>query len=371
MQKIVRSRLFVFLVILIFCAGGIMGCSTSNKGPSAGTPQAGSKEAEAPGEKAGADSVNINLAHFFPAVHPVEGFCQLWKEAVEEATDGQVTVTTYPGETLSTAAEMYEGVATGIADAGISVFGYTAGRFPLLEVLELPGTIFNNSVVASYTTWEAIKQFQPEEVQDTKMMMAWATGPGDLYTKDPVRTLEELKGMEIRAFGLTVETLEALGAVPVAMTQAEVYEAISKGVVKGNLAPIEALEGWRQAEVTNYLTRTPFLYNATFFFAMNLDVWNSLSPEIQDTILEVNDKLFAESACKLWDGMNESALKFAVEETGMEVLELSPDEFERWRTQVMPIQERFVKDLEARGFPGKEFMDLVLELSEKYNELYG
>ena len=222
MQKIVRSRLFVFLVILIFCAGGIMGCSTSNKGPSAGTPQAGSKEAEAPGEKAGADSVNINLAHFFPAVHPVEGFCQLWKEAVEEATDGQVTVTTYPGETLSTAAEMYEGVATGIADAGISVFGYTAGRFPLLEVLELPGTIFNNSVVASYTTWEAIKQFQPEEVtgyQDDDGLgnRTWRS----LYER-PCPNVRGTEGDGNQGFGLTVETLEALGAVPVAMTQAEV-----------------------------------------------------------------------------------------------------------------------------------------------------
>lgn len=366
MQKVIKKLLIVFLVLLMICVGVIMGCAPA-KAPSV---------EETPGvedtEKALVmEPVNLNLAHFFPAVHPVEGFSLRWKEAVEEATGGLVTVTTYPGETLLTAAEMYEGVESGIADVGISVFGYTAGRFPLLELLELPGTIFNNAAVASYTTWEMIKEFQPEEVQDTKMMMAWATGPGDLYTKEPVRTLEDLQGMEIRGFGLTVETLEALGAVPVAMTQAEVYEAISKGVVKGNLAPIEALEGWRQAEVVNYLTRTPFLYNATFFFAMNLDVWNSLPPEIQKTIEEVNEKLFAEVGASLWDGMNESALKFAVEETGMEVLELSPEEFERWRALVMPIQDRFVEDLETRGLPGREFMDMIIELSEKFNALYG
>jgi TRAP-type transport system periplasmic protein len=352
------------LVLLI----GLFGCST--QGPAVETPktETGTGTGDKPIDM---KPVNISLSHMWPAVHPIETELALkWKQAIEEATDGLITVTTYPGATLVGGADTYEGVEAGIADVGLSVFGYTPGRFPLMQALELPGVVYNNGIVSSYVTWEAIKQFDLEEVKDTKMLMAFGTGPGHLYTKDPIRTLEDIQGKEMRAFGMTVETLEALGAVPVAMPQSDVYEALSRGVVKGTLAPLEVLEGWRQAEVTDYITMTPFLYNATFFFNMNLDVWESFPPEIQKIVDEVSEKIFEEVCAGLFEIMNESALKFAVEQTGQEIIELSPQEFERWKNQVMPIQQKYVDKMNAQGLPGREFLDLIISLSEKYNNIY-
>jgi TRAP-type C4-dicarboxylate transport system substrate-binding protein len=203
----------------------------------------------------------LKLAHFFPATHPAEtDLIQPWAKAIEEATAGRVTIVSYPGQTLSQADAVYDGVISGISDLGLSCFSYTRGSFPVLEVFELPGIKYANSKVASSVAWEGIKELNPEEVQDTKLMMVITTGPGDLYTKVPVRKLEDLKGLEIRATGLSAKTLEVLGATPVAMAQSEAYEALSKGVVKGNLGPVEVLQGWKQAEVTEHLTLTPFLY---------------------------------------------------------------------------------------------------------------
>lgn len=209
--------------------------------------------------------VELKLAHFFPSTHPAEeDLIQPWADAIEEATNGQVKITSYPGETLLKADQIYDGVVSGVADMGMSCFSYTRGRFPVMEAFELPGVIYNNSKVASTVAWEGIKQINPEEIQDTKMMMALTTGPGDLFTKAPVRRLEDLQGLEIRATGLSALTLQKLGANPVAMPQSDAYEALSKGVVKGNLSPVEVLKGWKHAEVTKYLTRTPFLYNTLF-----------------------------------------------------------------------------------------------------------
>jgi len=196
------------------------------------------------------------------------------------------------------------------------------------------------------------------------------TGPGDLYTKVPVRSLSDLKGLEIRATGLSAKTLEALGAVPVAMPQSEAYESLSKGVVQGNLGPVEVLKGWRQAEVTDYLTRTPFLYNTLFFVTMNLDKWNSLSPEVQSAIKKVNEKYFEEVAMGLWDKQNADALKWAVEEKGMEVINLSQEEIDKWINFVQPIQEEFVSKANKQGFDGQKILDMVKELAVKYNREY-
>ena len=118
---------------------------------------------------------------------------------------------------------------------GSFLFSYTRGRFPVLEVFELPGISYMNSKVASQVAWEGIKELNPHEIQDTKLLMVFTTGPGDLYTRTAVRKLEDLKGMEIRATGLSATTLQALGAVPSAMPQSDAYEALTKGVVKGNL----------------------------------------------------------------------------------------------------------------------------------------
>ncbi len=333
-----------------------------------------SPEDSAEGELGGEDEridMNLNLAHFFPATHPAETeLVQGWAREIEEVTDGQIRVTSYPGETMLGGAEIYDGVVTGMADIGISAFAYTRGRFPLLEAFELPVIVYNNSKVASKVAWEGIKELDPQEVQDTELMMVLATGPGDLLTKEPVRTLDDLQGMEIRATGLSAKTLEVLGATPEAMPQSDTYESLSRGRVEGNLSPLEVLQGWRHAEVTDYITYTPFLYNTLFFVTMNQETWDSIPPHLQEKVLEVNERHFEEVAMGLWDMQNEEALDFAVEETGQEVINLSKEEQERWKEAAEPVLDDFVKDVEERGLPGEETLQMVKRLSEKYNETY-
>ncbi|NLJ76764.1 MAG: TRAP transporter substrate-binding protein [Peptococcaceae bacterium] len=315
--------------------------------------------------------IELKLAHFFPGSHPAEKeLVQPWAQAVEEATNGQVKVISYPQETLLKADGIYDGVVNGIADIGLSCFSYTRGRFPALEAFELPGVTYNNSQVASKVAWEGIKQLNPQEVQDTKLMMVLTTGSGDLFTKVPVQTLADLNGLELRATGLSAKTLKVLGASPVAMPQSDAYESLSKGVVKGNLSPIEVLQGWKQAEVTQYITKTPFLYNTLFFMTMNLDKWHSLSPEIQRAIEQVNEEYFAKVAMGLWDKQNEAALRYAVDEHGMELLTLPKEEADCWISLVEPIQEEYVANMEEKGIPGRQILDTVKDLAVKYNQLY-
>jgi TRAP-type C4-dicarboxylate transport system substrate-binding protein len=232
--------------------------------------------------------------------------------------------------------------------------------------LELPGIVYNDSAAASKIAWEGVQELNPKEVQDTTLMMLFTTGPGHLFTRSPVRNLNELKGLEIRATGLSAATLQALGATPVAMPPAEAYDSLSKGVVKGNLGPTEILKGWNQAEVTQYITITPFLYNTLFFFTMNTDKWNNIGEEDKQAILEINQKFFDEVACGLWDKQNEEAYSYAVNEKGMEVIELTAEETAIWTDLVKPVQDDFVSSMDGQGFNGREILDTVLGLSDKY-----
>ncbi|AET69517.1 TRAP-type C4-dicarboxylate transport system, periplasmic component [Desulfosporosinus orientis DSM 765] len=359
-KRLCQSRLKswgrgVFLGLLALSLIMLTGCGQQASAPSEGKSQ----------------TVELKLAHFFPATHPAETeLIQPWIAAIETATEGRVKITSYPAQTLLQADAVYDGVVNGIADLGLSCFSYTRGSFPVLEVFELPGIKYVNSKAASKVAWEGIKEINPKEVQDTKLMMVFTTGPGDLYTKEPVRSLQDLKGLEIRATGLSAKSLSALGASPVAMAQSEAYEALSKGVVKGNLGPIEVLQGWKQAEVTKYLTRTPFLYNNLFYITMNLDKWNSISSEDQQAIEKVNEKFFEDVAMGLWDKQNEAALKYAVDEKGMEVINLSSEEQEKWIDTIKPIQDDYVAQMKEKGENGQEILDKVKSLAEEYNKEY-
>lgn len=320
--------------------------------------------------KADDEIYELSLAHFFPGTHPAEEvFIKGWVEKIEDATEGRVKITSYPGGTLLGANDVYNGVVSGIADMGMSCFSYTRGLFPVLEAFELPGITYKNSKVASKVAWEGIKQINPEEIQNTKLLMVIATGPGDLFTKDPVEKLEDIQGMEIRATGLSAGTIELLGGIPVDMPQSNAYEALQKGIVKGNLSPVEVLKGWKHAEVTDYITRTPFLYNTLFFVTMNLEVWNSMPEDLQAIITETTEDFHEETGIGLWDMQNEEAMKYAVDEQGMEVIELTEEEAQAWIDAVSPIQERYEEDIKALGVE-EDILGIVKSLAEQYNNVY-
>lgn len=320
--------------------------------------------------KAADTTYEFRLAHFFPATHPAETvLVKGWSDAIAEATDGKVKISSYPGESLLKAADIYNGVVEGVTDIGLSCFAYTPGRFPVLESFELPGIVYMNSRSASMTAWEGIKALNPAEVQDTHLLFVIATGPGDLFTKSPVKSLADLQGMEIRATGLSAETIKLLGGIPVGMPQSDTYDALSKGVVKGNLGPVEVLKGWKQAEVTQSITRTPFLYNTLFFVTINKAKWDAMPADLQKIVTDVSEKFHAETAAGLWDMQNEAALAYAVDEQKMTVIELSEAETGLWIDKVMPIQEAYNKKLADLGITADP-LKLIDELTAKYNKMY-
>ena len=315
-------------------------------------------------------TIELSLAHFWPAEHflTTEQVPD-WIEEIEAATNGRVKITAYPGQTLLQAPETYDGVVNGIADIGISVFAYNRGRFPLLEAWELPGIPYVNATAAAVTAWEGYKKFMPAETSDTKVLYLFATGPGHMWTKKPVRTLEDLQGMRIRATGLSAKSLEVLGASPEAMSQPDATEALMKGVVDGNLSPTETLLGYKQAEFVDYITMTPFIYNTLFYCVMNLEKWNSLPEDVQQAFDEVNEK-WAEKAGQIWDAHMQEGLDYGLIDHGMQAIELSAEETARWKALLVPLQDEYVAEAQSQGLPGREVLDEVIRLAEQYSRQY-
>jgi TRAP-type transport system periplasmic protein len=296
--------------------------------------------------------VKLNYSIFFPASHRNSILAADWAKEIEKRTGGKVQITLFYGGTLTPADKCYDGVAQGISDLGMSVLSYTMGRFPLTEVLDLPlGS--RTGLTATRLANDFYARFKPKELDDVKVMYLHAHGPGLLHTKTPVRKLEDLKGMKIRATGTTAKIVTALGGTPVAMPMGDSYDAISRGVAQGIVCPAESLQGWKLGEVIKYTTQDfGAAYSVTFFVVMNKAKWASLPADVQKVFEQVNAEWIDKTGAA-WDEMDTAGTAFATG-LGDTAIPLGKDEDARWAQSVAPLFDEYVKDKAAKGLPASD-----------------
>ena len=316
-----------------------------------------------PAALAQAKPVELSYSIFFPAPHKNTVLATEWAREVERRTSGMVKITVFPGGTLTPADKCYDGVVKGISDIGMSVLGYTRGKFPLTEVIDLP-LGYKRGLAATRLINRYYQQFTPKEFDEVKVLYLHAHGPGILHTKKPVRKLEELKGLRIRSTGLSAKVASALGATPVAMPMGETYDALQRGMVDGSLAPIESLEGWKWGEVVKSTTESfGSAYSTGFFVVMNKEKWNALSPEIQKVVEKV-DTEWIEKTGMLWDEIDKSGKAFTLK-LGNQIITLPKEEDQRWAKAVQPILDDYVNNMRGKGLPGNETLKFCLDYLKK------
>jgi TRAP-type C4-dicarboxylate transport system substrate-binding protein len=310
-----------------------------------------------------AKPIELTYSNFFPAPHKNAVLSVEWGKEVEKRTNGRVKVTVFPGGTLTPAAQCYDGVVKGLSDVGLSVLGYTRGRFPLTEVIDLP-LGYRNGLEATKLINLYFKKFKPKEFDDVKVMFLHAHGPGILHTKKPVATLEELKGLKIACHGLSAKIVQALGAVPVAMPMPERYDAIQKGVAEGGVFPLEALKGWKLAEVVNSTTLNyGSAYTTGFFVVMNKEKWASLPADVQKIIEEINEEYIVKVG-QGWDEIDKEGMDLAISR-GIKAIALPQAEDDRWHKLVQPVLDDYVKAMKEKNLPGEEALKFCQEELKK------
>jgi TRAP-type C4-dicarboxylate transport system substrate-binding protein len=170
--------------------------------------------------------------------------------------------------------------------------------------------------------------------------------------------------MKIRAFGAVTKIVNALGGTPVSMPMGDTYDALSRGVVEGSIAPYEALEGWRWGEVVKFTTEAwGMSYSSAFFVAMNKDKWNALPPDIQKIIEQINEE-YIEKHGKAWADIDKSGKDFTIK-LGNKIISLSREENERWAKAVSPILDDYVNSMKAKNLPGEEVLKFCLDYLKK------
>lgn len=307
--------------------------------------------------------IKLNYSNFFPAPHKNSILAEAWCREVEKRTNGALEITYYPGGTLTPAAQTYDSVVNGIADIGLSLFTYTRGKFPLMEVVDLP-LGYKNGTQATQVVNAFYNKFKPKELDEVQVLYLHAHGPGLVHCQTPIATLDDFKGKKIRASGLTAKIVTAFGGAPVGLTMPETYDALRTGVVQGVLCPIESLKGWKLGEVVSSSTLNfGSAYTSSFFVVMNKEKWNKLPADIQKVITEVNQEWIVKQG-KTWDEIDQEGVEF-VKSKGNKVINLSPEEDAKWAEKMKPVIDEAVAGIKAKGLPAEEGLKFCMDMLKK------
>ncbi len=305
-----------------------------------------------------AKTIELNYALFQPAVSWPGKLAEDYANEIAKRTNGRVKITVFAGGTLVAADKTYSGIVKGIAAMGMSCMAYTRGKFPLSEVIDLP-LGYKTGAAATKLINLFYEKFKPKEYSETEVMYFTAHGPGIIHSKKPVYKLDDFKGQKIRCTGLAAKVVGKLEGVPVAMPMGETYDAISRGVVDGSMAPQESVKSFRWGEVINASTQSFGAgYSTGFFVVMNKKKWKSLPPDIQKIFREVN-KEFADKWGTAWDFYDQEARDWMAQ-LGKKIIPLSADENAKMAALVRPLLNEYVENMKKQGLPGKEALDFCL-----------
>ncbi len=297
-------------------------------------------------------AMKLRLSTFWPPQHPFTKMLGEWGKDVEKATSGRITVTVFPASTLSPPMQVYDNTVKGVVDVGANLLAYSPGRLPLSEVLQLP-LGYRNGYQGSKLANAFYKKFKPKEFDDVQVMFLHGAAPGFIFTKNPVKSTADVKGLRIKANAENADIVKNLGASPVTMPVTETYDALSRGVVDGCLFPLEALQGFKIGEVVKTVIENYGVsYLTSMYVIMNKAKWNSISPADQKAIEKLNDE-YNDKFGKKWVQLDESAVAFA-KSKGVTFLKVSAEDEAATVQKMKPILDAYVKMAKSKGLPGDE-----------------
>jgi TRAP-type C4-dicarboxylate transport system substrate-binding protein len=308
--------------------------------------------------------------HSFSAPQALDQTLHLnpWAEKVGKDSNGRIKIEVYPGMQLGgKASDLVQQLEDGVVDMIWTVAGFTPGRFPGLEGVELPFTNTGLSATMSPAVMEyAEKWLKDNESKGIKIICIHTTDAAVLHmVNKQVKTLDDWKGQKIRVAGRFIgETVKAFGGTPVGIPLPGVYEALERKQVDGMLINWAITKPYRFYEVTKYHLATP-IFQGTLLTLMSQKAYDKLPPDLKKVIDANSGPAYAKQIGTIWDTQTQPAID-EIKKAGNVVYELTPEEKKRWEAAAKPAYDAWIAEMNKLGRPGQKMFDDWLVISAKY-----
>jgi len=281
---------------------------------------------------------------------------------MDQRTKGKVKISLYEG-TLGAPTDAWDMVKNNAVQLTFTSDLYNAARMPILGMVGLPMEYPSQRAVLT-TTNEWLKAGYLKELTDNfKVLFFLSTHPLTVFLRNKkVVTMDDFKGLKIRCGGpAQSQGVALLGATGVSMPGGEQYMALQTGVIDGAISGIDMAIDRKFYEITKYAPSLP-IYFGIYVLLMNKETWNGLPQELQKLIENTSNEI---SASELARRTNDEKSLWSTYGQKVEVYKINKEEETRWRKATASVADKYAKDMEAKGYPAREALELMRKVNAK------
>jgi tripartite ATP-independent transporter DctP family solute receptor len=246
-------------------------------------------------------------------------------QRLEKATNGRISIQMYPSMQLGGEKEMIEQAQVGALQIARISLGPMGPLVPELNAFNLPFVFRDPAHMTKVVTGpigdEMLKKLS-EHPTSNLIGLAWMTGgTRNVYSKKPVKSMDDLKGQKIRMMGnpIFVDTMNAMGGNGVAMGYDQLINALQTGVVDGAENNEPSYSSGQHYRYAKYYSMTQHLIIPEIL-VFSKRTWQTLSKEDQDLIMK-EAKAAQTEQWKLWDEFEAKSIA-DMKSNGVEIIKV-------------------------------------------------
>jgi len=310
-----------------------------------------------------AQAANIRFSTWHvPVGYEVKTVWEPMLEQLKKKSENKITSTMFPGGALGKGPEHYDIVSKGLSDMGYFTATWTPGRFPLTDVLSMAAWVDGKDVATDIGN-AMYKRILHKEFEAVKVVELNGCIQAFLWTKKPVKSLDDVRGMKVRSpGGQQTNYIKAIGAEPIFMPLGDVYMAMETGTIDGIVTCVPLILSFKLHEVAKHAVVATFGC-VSEGVVMNKQSWNKIPDNLKPVVDEVCQNPF-----KTTGGLTRDVYKSMMKEVTdkkVNLFELPSQEAEKWYERFQDVTRTWVKDLEAKNLPAKDVVKMYNEECEK------
>lgn len=302
----------------------------------------------------------IKLAHNSPVESPRHKGTLKFKELAEKNSNGQIKVELYPAAQLGNEGEVFEAVQIGTLQA--TQGGSFETSCPKLNLYLMPFLFRNYEEAIKVTSSSFADEIVKDAAKNGVIILATGYSGFRQFSNNvrPIEKLEDIKGLRMRVPPIPsiVKIMEALEADPVSIPYTETYMGLKNNLADGQENSVVNTYNMKFYEVLKYMSIANYQFHPEPFH-MNLQFYNSLSPELQKVVSEAAKGAIAETNAQL-RAIYDHALE-VMKEAGMKVNYISESELQRFREKTASVCEEYIKE----GYFTQAELDKVLSIAKQ------
>jgi TRAP-type transport system periplasmic protein len=320
--------------------------------------------------RADAPPVVLKLHHFMSSVSSAhDRFIVPWARKVQADSGGRIRIDIFPSMQLGGApAHLFDQARDGDADIVWTTPALTPGRFPRIEMFDLPFVPSRRALVSSMALSDFAAANLKDEFREIHPLCFSCSDRGVIHASQPIRTVEDIKDLKFHVQTRWAgEALHQLGANPVPMPPGQLQAALNAHVIDGCLDPWHLMPGYRLNDTlkmhTEFYDTSPS--STTFMLAMNAAAYDRLPRDLK-AVIDSNSGLAAASmAGAMWD-LEAASVSDNVTRGGDTITTLLPEAVAHWRKLTEPVVEKWLKEIKEQKTDGGKLLAAAHTLMQKY-----